>query len=162
MIVYSIVYSDADHRKHQSFASLDFVRRSHRGPVTSPHKLAVTRKKVITWWRHHDIFLSLVMKYITTGTGHHLTGGDEYKNSYSNLMIGVHFRVQQFKYDYITTWTYYYHQIGSNNLNHCYHMLLWLCAWGVCYITVCHLLHIHSGKTGIWFHYYCAIYDEFN
>ena len=27
----------------------------------------------------------------------------------------------------------------------------WLCAWGVCYIIFCHLLHIHSGKTGILF-----------
>ena len=24
----------------------------------------------------------------------------------------------------------------------------WLCAWDVCYIFFCHLLHIHSGKTG--------------
>ena len=24
----------------------------------------------------------------------------------------------------------------------------WLCAWDVCYIIFCHLLHIHSGKTG--------------
>ena len=33
-IVYSIVYSDADQRKHQSSASLAFVRGIHRGPVT--------------------------------------------------------------------------------------------------------------------------------
>ena len=37
-IVYSIVYSDADQRKHQSSASLAFVRGIHRGPVNSPHK----------------------------------------------------------------------------------------------------------------------------
>ena len=43
-IVYSIVYSDADHRKHQSSASLAFVRGIHRGPVNSPHKWPVTRK----------------------------------------------------------------------------------------------------------------------
>ena len=43
-IVYSIVYSDADQRKHQSSASLAFVRGIHRGPVNSPHKWAVTRK----------------------------------------------------------------------------------------------------------------------
>ena len=34
-IVYSIVYSNADQRKHQSSASLDFVRWIHRGPVNS-------------------------------------------------------------------------------------------------------------------------------
>ena len=43
-IVYSIVYSDADQRKHQSSASLVFVRGIHRGPVNSPHKWPVTRK----------------------------------------------------------------------------------------------------------------------
>ena len=43
-IVYSMVYSDADQRKHQSSASLAFVRGIHRGPVNSPHKWAVTRK----------------------------------------------------------------------------------------------------------------------
>ena len=37
-IVYSIVYSDADQRKHQSSASLAFVREIHRGAVNSPHK----------------------------------------------------------------------------------------------------------------------------
>ena len=39
-IVYSTVYSDADQRKHESSASLAFVRRIHRGP----HKRPVTRK----------------------------------------------------------------------------------------------------------------------
>ena len=43
-IVYSTVYSDADQRKHQSFASLAFVRGIHRGPVNSRHKWPVTRK----------------------------------------------------------------------------------------------------------------------
>ena len=43
-IVYSIVYSDADQRKHQSSVSLAFVRGIHRGPVNSPHKWPVTRK----------------------------------------------------------------------------------------------------------------------
>ena len=43
-IVYSTVYSDADQRKHQSPASLAFVRGIHRRPVNSPHKWPVTRK----------------------------------------------------------------------------------------------------------------------
>ena len=43
-IVYSIVYSGAEERKHQSCASLAFVRRIHRRPVNSPHKGLVTRK----------------------------------------------------------------------------------------------------------------------
>ena len=53
-IAYSTVYSDADQRKHQSSASLAFVRWIHRGPVNSPHKWPVTRKMfpfddVIRW-----------------------------------------------------------------------------------------------------------------
>ena len=52
-IVYSIVYSDADKRKHQSSASLAFVRGIHRWPVNSPHKWPVTRKMFPFWWRHH-------------------------------------------------------------------------------------------------------------
>ena len=43
-IVYSNVYSGADRRKHQSSASLAFVRGIHRWPVNSPHKRLVTRK----------------------------------------------------------------------------------------------------------------------
>ena len=59
-IVYSTVYSDADQRKHQSSASLAFVRGihrghqssaslafvwgTHRGPVNSSHKWPVTRQ----------------------------------------------------------------------------------------------------------------------
>ena len=43
-IVYSSVYSGADQRKHQSSASLAFVRGIHRRPVNSPHKGPVTRK----------------------------------------------------------------------------------------------------------------------
>ena len=43
-IVYSTVYSGADQSKHQSSASLAFVRGIHRGTVNSPHKWPVTRK----------------------------------------------------------------------------------------------------------------------
>ena len=43
-IVYSTVYSGAHQRKHQSSASLAFVRGIHRRPVKSPHKWPVTRK----------------------------------------------------------------------------------------------------------------------
>ena len=43
-IVYLTVNSDTDQRKHQSSASLAFVRGIHRRPVNSPHKGPVTRK----------------------------------------------------------------------------------------------------------------------
>ena len=43
-IVYSGGYSGPDQRKHQSSASLAFVRGIHRRPVNSPRKGPVTRK----------------------------------------------------------------------------------------------------------------------
>ena len=43
-IVYWTAYSDADERKHQSPASLAFVRGIHWGPVNSRHKWPATRK----------------------------------------------------------------------------------------------------------------------
>ena len=43
-IVFSIVYSDADQRKHQSSGSLAFVWGIRRGPVNSPHKWPATWK----------------------------------------------------------------------------------------------------------------------
>ena len=45
-IVYTTFYSGVDQRKHQSSASLAFVRGIHRGPVNSPHKWLVTRKMI--------------------------------------------------------------------------------------------------------------------
>ena len=43
-IVHPTVCSGADQRKHQSSASLVFVRRIHRCPVNSLHKVPVTGK----------------------------------------------------------------------------------------------------------------------
>ena len=43
LVVYSNIFQ-ADQRKHQSPASLAFVREIHRWPVNSPHKWPVTRK----------------------------------------------------------------------------------------------------------------------
>ena len=62
-IVYSSVYSGTDQRKHQSFASLAFVRGIHRWPVNSPHKRPVTRKMFpfddgIMWYDVLSYFVS--------------------------------------------------------------------------------------------------------
>ena len=43
-IAYSSIHSGADGRKHQSSASLAFVRGIHRWPMNSLHKGPVTRK----------------------------------------------------------------------------------------------------------------------
>ena len=62
-IVYLTVSSGADQRKHQSSASLAFVRGIHRWPMNSPHKWPVTREMFpfdnvimcaqISWWAWH-------------------------------------------------------------------------------------------------------------
>ena len=51
--VYSIVYSCADQRKHQSTASLAFVSGIHRWPVNSPAQRASNAENVSIWWRHY-------------------------------------------------------------------------------------------------------------
>ena len=47
-IVYSTVFSGADQGKHQSSASLAFVRGIHRGPA----QMASNEENVSIWWRH--------------------------------------------------------------------------------------------------------------
>ena len=46
-VAYSIVFSGADQRKHQSSSSLDFVWGIHRWPVKSPHQGPVTLKMIL-------------------------------------------------------------------------------------------------------------------
>ena len=45
-IVYSTVCSGVDQRKHQSSASLAFVRGIHRWPASNAENVSI-------WWRHH-------------------------------------------------------------------------------------------------------------
>ena len=59
-VVYSTVYSDVDQRKHQSSASLAFVRGIHRGPVNSPHIGPVTRKM----FPFHDVIMTRATRMI--------------------------------------------------------------------------------------------------
>ena len=51
-VVYSTVYSDIDHKKHQSSASLAFVRGIHRDRWI-PRTKASYAENVSIWWRHH-------------------------------------------------------------------------------------------------------------
>ena len=57
-IVYSAVWSGADQRIHQSFASLAFVWVIHRGPVNYPHKWPVTRKM----FPFDDVFMTFTWR----------------------------------------------------------------------------------------------------
>ena len=81
-IVCSTVYSGADPRKHQSSASLAFVRGIHRWPVNSPHKWPVTRKMfpfddvIMPWWdmgKNRSAFIHNKTK-LTTNSAHSFAG----------------------------------------------------------------------------------------
>ena len=54
-IIYSIIYSGVDQRKHQSSASLAFMQ------------MASNAENVSIWWRHHGI---VMLGYIPILTGH--------------------------------------------------------------------------------------------
>ena len=56
-IVYSIVYSDADQIKHQSSASLVFVRTGE-----FPTQMASNAENVSIWWRHHVSWINAVIQ----------------------------------------------------------------------------------------------------
>ena len=65
-IVHSMVYSGADHRKHQSSVSLTFVLGIHRWPVNSQHKWPVTRKMfpfddiiMLRWMAYKHLFMKM-------------------------------------------------------------------------------------------------------
>ena len=58
IIIHSTVYS-GDQRKHQSSASLAFVRGIHRWPVNSPHKWPVTRKMFPFFLCYHDYIFTI-------------------------------------------------------------------------------------------------------
>ena len=54
-VVYSIVNSCADQSKHQSSASLAFVRGKFTGTGEFPAQKASNAENVSTWWRHHEV-----------------------------------------------------------------------------------------------------------
>ena len=68
-IIYSTVYSGADHRKHKkSSASLAFVRGIHRWPVNPPHKGPVTQKM----FPFEDDIGDNVTQYLQTQNTNHM------------------------------------------------------------------------------------------
>ena len=64
-IVCSSAYSAAHQRKHQSSASLAFLRGNHRRSVNSPKKRASNAENVSIWWRHHGRLLKTGARTLT-------------------------------------------------------------------------------------------------
>ena len=71
-IVYPTVYSGADQIKHQSSASLAFVRWIHRWPVNFPHKWPVTRKM----FPFDDVIMPLWQVYVMAACWRHMASYD--------------------------------------------------------------------------------------
>ena len=80
-VVYSTVYSGADQRKNQSFASLAFVRVIHRGPVNFPRKWPVTRKMFP--------FDDVIMGYLLLDHHHQPTDDHQVKHHEINMGFGT-------------------------------------------------------------------------
>ena len=82
-IVYSTVYSCADQRKHQSSASLAFVRGIHRSPVNSPHKWPVTQKM----FPFDDVIMvHLQTRYMVSVQLHHEVSQQTYQHEARHVM----------------------------------------------------------------------------
>ena len=80
-IVYSTVCSGADQRKHQSSASLAFVKGIPWWPVNSPHKGPVTRKMFPLY--------DVIMKFC------HVTQLDQARRQYNTKIRVDHFSLKQ-------------------------------------------------------------------
>ena len=99
-VVYSIVYSGVIQRKHQSSASLAFVREIHRGPVNFPHKWPVTRKM----FPFDDVIMSVSLCWGFTGGFHsqRVRYGECYVLSTANLNELLHNQSSCWRFE--TTW----------------------------------------------------------
>ena len=115
--VYSAVDSGADQRKHQSSASLAFVREIHRGPVNSPHKWPVTRKMlpfddVIMILSHGRYCVVLCFDHAGFGMNsigyfctHWKNMLNRHQTTWSLMTIGTHLIVRRAKFLSIKTST---------------------------------------------------------
>ena len=101
---------------------------------------------------------------ITARKSHSTTDGENIVATVNSLTI---FFIMMFNWpiSVLCDWCiynscYYHHQIGSINLSHCYHIFpgcvpeMFITSY-----DVTHCIWVPE-KTGICFHYYCAVYDE--
>ena len=84
-VVYSIVYSGVNQRKHQSSASLAFVREIHRGPVNFPHKCPVTRKM----FPFDDVIMTKVLTTLLI-----MTGKKRKQNMHLNMYFPIYLYIR--------------------------------------------------------------------
>ena len=162
--------SVSNHQPHECLLNHLFRRRSKKtsklrvtglcvgnspGPVNSPHKGPVTRKM----FPFDDVIMTTHRHWIHINVYRVSCGGVFNMLLVLSITFYFHYNIWgcvcstgPFQYGwlkgYIYSSCYQHHQIGSIRLSHCYHIFPSLCAWDVCYIIFCHLLHLCSGKTG--------------
>ena len=83
--VYSIVYLGADQRKHQSSASLAFVKGIHRWPVNSPQKGPVARKM----FPFDDVIMLLGYETVYVMMAYQSDTKPEYLRKHKGIHIGT-------------------------------------------------------------------------
>ena len=93
-IVYSTVYLGADQIKHQSSASLGFVRGIHLAPLNSPHKWTATRKifpfdDVIMNTVCLELFCKIAKWWIQTNTTRFKMRGTAFATDFIHSFIHV-------------------------------------------------------------------------
>ena len=113
-IVYSSIYSGADQRKHQSSASLAFVRGIHRWPVNSSHKWPVTRKM----FPFDDVIMILadfiaVLHVCFFSTLSHDTNGNKYNRNWYQSNLNEQPAALLFV-------SLTFHELFSSHINHYY------------------------------------------
>ena len=90
-IVYSTVYSGADNRKHQSSASMAFVRGIHRWLVNAPHKGPVARQMF-----PFDDVIMIIWSIAYTCHCHAACNIVLWYNVYNDIPLYIGFRIYEF------------------------------------------------------------------
>ena len=98
-VVYSIVYSGVNQRKHQSSASLAFVREIHRGPVNFPHKWPVTRKM----FPFDDVIMDDILPVIPKKSYHALNWFHKVTGYAQQIGITGNYTVSESTYQWFST-----------------------------------------------------------
>ena len=129
-VVCSIVYSDVNQRKHQSSASLAFVREIHRGPVNFPHKWPVTRKMfpfddVIMFNVAHDLWYLKIQLHIAFNL-FMLENTILVLNSTENIKNNI-FLCNLICHCYLLRWWY----LQSRSLKDFYHVRVCVILWNI-------------------------------
>ena len=139
--VYSKVYSDADQRKHQSSASLVFVRWIHRWPVYSPHKWPVRREM----FPFDDAIMELMgsaQVIILSGSGFwvrstkHLCQSSRSHGNYVHLTTCNEIRLLKWSGHHCRIHFMYIRKIANTYkmkrlISDLYSLRLWILVWGL-------------------------------